>query len=95
MTTTITIETAVAELRKAGYDADQIDKLVAFHNNDRRILIFRNEDLGHPALGHIFAMPYDGDDIPDHGPDTAATGLGWRYLTAFVIEPTPSPVQEV
>ena len=93
---TVSIDEAVALLGKAGYDDAQKDKGRSWFDNDRYVLIFENHDLGHPALGHMFAMPWDdGEDIPPHGPDNPAVGLGWRYITAYVVEPEPSAIVEV
>lgn len=95
MTDTIKIDQALQIMREAGYDDSSLDKLRSFHEADRTVLIFENQDMGHPALGHRFAMPWDEEEIPPHGPDTEATGLGWRYLTKFIVRPEPNPIQEV
>lgn len=96
MTDIITIDEAVDIMASQHYDDDQKAKLRSFHENGRRVLIFQNEDLGHRAIGHVIAMPLDADkEIPLHGPDHPSIGLGWRYLTRYVVEPPSSSIQDL
>jgi len=95
MSTTTTIDNALDVMKDSGYDDDQLAKIQSWHDNDRTVLVFENADLGHPALGHKIAMPWDEGDIPTHGPDHPSVGFGWRYVTHLVVEPAPAPAQDL
>jgi hypothetical protein len=93
---TIDIDEANHLLRVAGYDDDQLAKVHSWHDAARYVLIFQNQDLGHSALGHMFAMPWDDQaTIPPHGPDHPSIGFGWRYVTEYVVEPVPAVVEDL
>jgi hypothetical protein len=93
---TITIDEAVAIMAAHKYDDDQKAKLRTFHTDGRRVLIFENHDFGHPALGHVIAMSWSAEgDVPPHGPDHPSIGMGWRYVTSYVVEPKPVVVEDL
>jgi hypothetical protein len=96
MSTTITIAKATEIMREASYDDSQLARLTSWHENGRIILIFENHDLDHSDCGHKFAMPWDdAEKLPPHGPDHPSIGLGWRYLTTYVVYPAEKTVKEV
>lgn len=93
---TVPLNEALDLLGKEGYDDNQKDRVRSWHDADRYVLVFENHDLGHRACGHKFAMPWDdGETIPPHGPDHPSIGMGWRYVTAYVVEPEPSSIVEL
>lgn len=50
------------------------------------VLVFQNQDLDHPDLGHVLSTPHHvGDPMPKQGPDTPMTGFGWRYTVEWEI----------
>lgn len=53
-------------------------------------LAYQNHDLGHPDLGRLtFFVVGPGrtyQDPPRHAPDSAAIGLGWRYLLVGYVD---------
>ena len=83
----ITVNEAVDIMVERGYEPEQLAPFTPWHENGRTIIIFQNQDLGHPQLGHVFAMPWDEPELPRQGPDTAQTGLGWRYTPEWVVRP--------
>ena len=65
------------------------------------IVIYRNEDLGHPGIGHVVAFTFgtpeaqfEGDEstLPERCPDglmpQITGGINWRYQKVGVIQPT-------
>lgn len=85
----LTVEEGVALLVERGYEEELIrGRFELWLGRGDVALIFQNNDMGHPELGHVFTMPWAAEDpLPPHGPDNPSTGLGWRYTTDFVVRP--------
>lgn len=71
-----------------GFDVEQFeDKWTQWLERGDDILIFENNDLGHPELGRRLTMPWaSADPLPPHGPDNPSIGFGWRYTTDYIIK---------
>jgi hypothetical protein len=84
---TITISTDVADAielltTKGGYELHQLRALEAWLERGDDVLVFANHDLGSLSSRPLYiAMPWERDEpTPRQAPDSAAAGLGWRYL---------------
>lgn len=88
---TITLEEGIAIMAEREYPVDMItQKFTEWVQRGDVVLIFQNVDLSHPDIGQTVAMPWTPDvdgPIPAHGPDSSATGMGWRYITKYIIDP--------
>lgn len=87
---TITVAEGVEIMTKGGYAPGEFTpQWSRWLDRGDIILIFTNEDLGHPDVGHVMTMPWYADldeyPLPAHGPDTVVTGLGWRYRLTHII----------
>jgi hypothetical protein len=49
----------------------------------RHVAIYRNQELGHPELGHPRLFPYEGETYGQRLPDTASQ-VNWRYSLEWV-----------
>ena len=67
---------------KGGYEPEQLRPLEAWLERGDDILVFANHDLGSLSSRPLYiAMPWERDEpTPRQAPDSAAAGLGWRYL---------------
>lgn len=86
--TQITLDKGIEIMLDRGYaSSDFAARWDAWlERGDIIIIIFENADLGHPDVGRVTTMPWDGSEpLPPHQPDHAATGLGWRYRTKHYI----------
>ena len=65
-----------------------------------KVVVYVNQDLGHPDLGNTFIASYgspdaqfeveSAEDLPYRFPDSLApSGIGWRYIIAGVYEGGP------
>lgn len=98
MTTEVSWDYGTALMVERGYTpSDFLGRFVQWIDRGDVVLIFENADLGHPDLGDVMAMPWtetarpdmpsDGP-LPPHAPDSSR-GLGWRYVTKYVIRSRP------
>lgn len=90
-----TIHEILAIMKAEGYDDEQLVKVYSWYDAGRTVLVFENHDLGHYALGHKIAMPWDDAELPPHGPDHPNIGMGWRYITAYAARPEPETIVDV
>lgn len=76
------------------------DQLKSLLDKGRGIALWRNEDLGHPGVGHCMAFTYgspeaqfegDAESLPETLPDGLAPeitgGINWRYRLHARLEP--------
>lgn len=87
---TITIDEGVTIMVDGGYPPGMFTPQWShWLNRGDVILIFTNQDLSHPEVGHVITMPWYGDleehPLPPHAPDHPAIGLGWRYTLTHTI----------
>ena len=65
-------------------DADVLEIMRSRATEGARWAAFENADMSHPELGRLtFLKVGKGctfSEAPKHAPDSAAIGLGWRYL---------------
>lgn len=91
MSKTITFTEGLAIMVERGYDQDHIEeRWRLWLGRGDHALIFVNNDLSHPGIGHAITMPWAAEDPePPHAPDHPAIGLGWRYTTDYRINTMP------
>jgi hypothetical protein len=82
-------EQAIALLvDKGGYEREQVaDPITTWLTRGDDVLVFELADLSVILSGQfplLWLMPWERDaETPERAPDTAQTGLGWRYTPAM------------
>lgn len=57
------------------------EKFKAWLARGDKILVYQNQDLGHPDIGRQMFLPSaEPRELGSQGPDTAQCGMGWRYI---------------
>lgn len=100
MVDTWTIEEAAAAIAEGADPTEYAAALRVKRAEGKGIAVYRNEDLGHPGLGHCIALTYgtpaaqfEPEQFPD-GPPTQCPdgllrditgGINWRYRLAAIV----------
>lgn len=77
---------------------ETLDSLQAHLAEGKGLAYYRNEDLGHPMIGHVVAFTYGtpGAQFPEDGPPKQCPdglmrhitgGINWRYQLVAVTPP--------
>ena len=86
----LTFDAGRALMIERGYDVvDFVDRWRDWLVRGDIVIIFENSDLGHYDIGNVTTMPWYSDlaahPLPRHMPDHTSVGLGWRYITRYIV----------
>lgn len=76
---------------RSEFEAEQAERVLGLHAQGKLVLVYENHDLGHPECGHIIAITWYEDELPDISkscPFELPNGMmAWRYYPKGVLRP--------